>query len=302
MRLSLRTCLAVMLISGLLLPALPQQGFADGPDRQPSRSWLRDGGDVLRPERTQPSDYVWYIGVDAGLTYSRFQDGPVYYIIPHPYVPELDWFGSADEGDGLGLYLGATVDFPLSDIFGIVIKGYYHTRTGTSETDLEIQHPTEPLQTAILHNETDMSFDYLSADILARINIPTTPVYALLGFAYSSLSSNNFTLNQSIVDPADLYYWEDMNGSIPNMLREGSTEGEIQQFKDSRLDFKLGLGLWIPLTPSLSLTPEAAVAIPMGDLIDSDQVDQAAIDAGFVNPDFNMITSFITIGLRWHID
>jgi hypothetical protein len=291
-----------MMTSGLLFSTLPLNAFADGPDRQPYRSWLQDGGDVLRPERSQPSDYVWYIGLDAGLTYSRFQDGPVYYIIPHPYVPELDWFGSADEGDGVGLYLGATVDFPITDILGLVVKGAYHTRAGSFETDLVIDHPENPLQTATLRNETDMTFQYMSADILARINVPSTPVYALLGLGYSALSSNNVTLNQSIIDPDDLYYWEDMNGTITNMLREGSTEGEIQEFNESRTDLKLGLGLRLPLTTSLSLTPEAVVAVPLGDLIDRDKVDADAISAGFVNPDFNMITTFITIGLRWHID
>jgi hypothetical protein len=299
MRPFLRTCLCLLLLTCI---ALPVTALADGPERGKTVFSLRDGGDVLRPERMSESDYVWYIGIDAGLTYSRFQNGPVYYIIPHPYVPELPWFANANEGSGLGLTAGLTLDFPLSEMFGLVLKGYYHTRAGSFEEQLDVGLTFDPDIPTIFNNETDMTFTYLSVDLLARMNLGSLPLYLLFGPSYSSLSSNEVKLDQTILQPDDLYYWEDANGSITNMLRSGSSEGEIIEILDSRWDLKFGLGYWLQIAPKLSLTPEVAVAVPLGKLIDEDQLDADAIEAGLVNTDFNMITTFITIGLRWHID
>ena len=134
------------------------------------------------------------------------------------------------------------------------------------------------------------------------MNFGSSPLYGLIGPSYSSLSSNRVELDQTIVQPDDVYYWEDMNGSIANELKQGSTDGELQEILDSRLDLKIGVGYWLDIAPKLSLTPELAVAIPMGDLIDRDALDSDAVENGWVNPDFNMITAFFTIGLRWHID
>ncbi|MDT8323056.1 MAG: hypothetical protein RRA94_03010 [Bacteroidota bacterium] len=333
MRTPLRICLTLTLVSGMLLPATAQ---ADGPERSRHASWLQDGGDVLRPERAAPDNYVWYIGFDAGLTYARFQDGPISYYLPNPYHADNPLFGdpfphaypllaAADEGDGLGLYLGVTLDFPLSSAFGLVLKGNYHNRTGSfvTETDIGEVHPdSETLLTTILQHETDWSFDYIGFDVLLRIQPLDIPLYALFGPSIGVLSSNTAELTQGILQPDDIYYTEWVNGreDIVNEFRSASSDGEVAGFTETRVDLKFGLGYWIPLTPSLSLVPEVGVAVPMTTFVDrvypaepgpgTVTDDAALIDWNNsrrepvvdFNRDFNMITSFITIGLRWHID
>jgi len=300
MRRTLRTCLHPLLILGCLLATIPGTADAHDPEKRITMTLFGDGGDVLRPDRDTGGDYVWYLGLDAGLTYSRFQDGPIYYLIPHPYVPEIPWFGNANEGSGIGYAVGATIDFPLSDMFGIVLKGSYHTRAGSFKETLEVGTPWFS-ERSVVDNRTDMTLDYLSFDLLGRINFGDTPFYGLVGVSYSSLSSNSVELEQTILEPDNMFYYEDAGGSIINMLRSGTTDGEIREFLDSRTDLKFGLGYWLALTGSLSLTPEVSVAIPLDDLIDSETVADGAIEQGLVNPDFNVITSFVTIGLRWHI-
>ena len=329
------TCLCPLLILGCLLMAAPGTARAHDPEKRTTLTLFGDGGDVLRPERSEGSDYVWYFGFDAGLTYSRFQDGPVSYYMPNPYHagnPETGFIiplpfplqGTGDEGDGFGLYLGLTADFPLSTALGLVVKGNYHTRMGSFSalTDIGEIHPdTETDLTTVFEHETDWTFNYLGFDVLLRIEPFDVPIYAMIGPSFGFLSSNTAELNQRIVQPDDIYYTEYVNGQVDivNEFRTVSAEEEVAGFLDTRTDLKLGLGLRIALTPTLSLVPEAAVSIPLSSFVDrfydagtdpGVATENAALydwrhlyrgEVGEMNPDFNVITSFVTIGLRWHI-
>ncbi|MBN1447040.1 MAG: outer membrane beta-barrel protein [Bacteroidetes bacterium] len=340
MRLPLRSCLCSLLIMGIVALALPASAAAHDPEKRRTLTLFGDGGDVLRPERDGKSDYVWYIGLDAGLTYSRFQNGPVSWFTPNPYHVNNPMYGlfyespfphafplfaAANEGDGIGLYFGLTLDFPLNDVFGIVLKGNYHNRTGkfSLTTDTREIHPdTETDLTTIFEHETDWSFNYLGFDLLLRIQPFDFPLYGLIGPSIGLLSSNTAKLTQRIAQPDDIYYTEWVNDEVDivNEFRSASSEEEVTGFLGTRTDLKLGLGYWIPLTPSLSLVPEIAVAVPLGKFIDrvydaNPPAGSISDDAGLIdwtnslnepivttNQDFNVITSFITIGLRWHID
>lgn len=335
MRQLLRICLSALLMIGVTATVFAPAARAHDPEKRTTLSLFGDGGDVLRPERTEKSDYVWYIGFDAGLTYSRFQDGPVSFYMPNPYhadnpTPTMGiphpyaLFAAADDGAGLGLYLGLTADFPLGDAFGIMLKGNYHNRAGSfsATTDLNEIHPdTQSDLTTVLEHETDWTFNYIGFDILLRIEPLDIPLYAMIGPSFGFLSSNTAELNQRIVQPDDIYYTEWVNGEVDivNEYRTASAKEEVAGFLETRTDLKLGLGYRIALTPSLSLVPEAAVAIPLGSFVD--RVYDASTDPdvitenaalydwtnsfnepiGVTNRDFNVITSFITIGLRWHI-
>lgn len=335
MRLFQRNCLCTLLMLGIILMAAPGTADAHDPDKRTRLTLFGDGGDVLRPERSEDGKYVWYVGFDAGLTYSRFQNGPVSYFMPNPYHtgnPEPGFIiplpfplhATGDEGDGFGLYLGLTADFPLSSAFGIILKGNYHSRVGSFSglTDLGEIHPdTETNLTTVLEHETDWTFNYLGFDILLRIEPFDLPVYAMIGPSFGFLSSNTASLEQQIVQPDDIYYTEYVNGQVDivNEFRTVSAEEEVAGFLDTRTDLKLGLGLRIALTPTLSLVPEAAVTVPLGSFVDrvydADTepgviTEDAALydwrhlyrgEVGEMNPDFNIITSFVTIGLRWHI-
>lgn len=325
-------CLGVIL--GMTLVVLPPPAAADGPQRGGS-SWLSaDGGDVLRPYRGGDA-YHWYLGIDAGLTYSRFQDGPASYYMPNPYhadnpTPTLllphpyALLAVADEGTGMGFYLGITADFPVGEFFGIVLKGNYHTRAGsfTGLTDLGEIHPdTQTGLTTVLDHQTDWTFNYFGFDLLLRIEPFEAPLYMLIGPSFGFLSSNTASLEQRIVQPNDIYYteWIDGQVDIVNEFQSASAEEEVAGFKDMRTDLKFGLGYRIDLTPTLSLVPEAVVSVPLGTFVDrvyqenalpGEITERAALfdwsdsfnqPIGVTNPDFNVITTFLTLGLRWRI-
>ena len=340
MRHTIRTCLCLLLLSGIFAAGSRAGATTHDPEKGGSAFSLRDGGDVLRPERTSSSEYFWFIGIDGGITYSRFQNGPVSFFMPNPYHVSNPFYGpmynspfphaypltaAADEGDGVGLYLGLTLDFPLSNAFGLVIKGNYHNRTGGFSllTDLGEVHPdTETDLTTVLEHETDWTFDYLGFDMLLRIQPLEIPLYGLIGPSIGILSSNTAELTQRIVQPEDLFYTEWLDGQeVISEFTSASSEEEIAGFMDTRIDLKLGFGYMIELSESLFLVPEVTVAVPMSAFIDSvntadHNVDPPIDDNGALigwengfnepivgfNNDFNVITTFITIGLRWRID
>lgn len=297
----LRFSLLVLLISSAVLPP---PALADGPgDGHPWTLSLRsDVGDVLRPKRAS-GDYSWFIGLDGGLTYSSFSGGPLtYFFMPGPYNPRHPLIGAVNEGSGLGFYLGATVDLPLSDIFGIVIKGNYHTRTGsfdylTSFDFFDVQ--TNSFVTANVNSKTDWTFNYIGADLLLRANLGELPLYLLAGPSFGFLQSNKAKLDQSVLSPDNVFYLEDDNGQdvVINNRRTAAMEGEVNGFEDTRIDLKLGAGYWLELNKDLFFTPEITVAIPMTDFVKPGEI--SADESG---NEFNMLTAFFTIGLRWRMN
>ncbi|HOJ05795.1 MAG TPA: outer membrane beta-barrel protein [Bacteroidota bacterium] len=298
----LRFLTALLLFLTVAITTLPARAAGDGPDRYRITSLWNDagGGNVLRPGRE--GDYHWFIGLDAGLTWSSFSNGPLsYFFMPGPYNPRHPLVGAVDEGNGIGLYVGATLDFPLSDIFGIVLKGNYHTRVGsfdlTSEFDF-FNGNSGQVETAVVNSKTDWTFNYIGVDLLLRVNLGELPVYLLAGPSFGFLQSNKAKLDQTVLSPDDLFYVEDLNGTdaIINNHRTASMEAEIEGFKDSRIDLKVGAGWWIELNKDLYLTPEVSVAIPMTDLVDS-----VSLDSTEPGKDYNMLTAFFTIGLRWRM-
>ncbi len=311
--------LLFLLVSVLTPPPTFSESIGD---EHPWTLSLRpDGGDVLRPKRA--GDYSWYLGLDAGLTYSSFMNGPVVFYMPNPYNPRYVLAGTADEGSGLGFYLGAAVDLPLSDIFGIVIKANYHTRAGSFDetTDqFEIHPDTETGLSSVWGSQTDWTFNYVGIDLLGRINLGSSPVYLLLGPSFGFLLSNNAKLEHSIVQPDDIFYLEDVNGSdqVVNEFRTASSEHEVEGFESSRIDLKFGVGFWIELNPDLYLTPEITVAYPLTTFVKEEflsathtAAEPAEVGAVWLNSfgrelastnkDFNMLTAFFTIGLRWRM-
>jgi hypothetical protein len=315
----IRNGIIVLLLVGALSPPLARASNPGDPWKLSLRS---DIGDVLRPKGAS-SGYSWFIGLDGGLTWSSFMNGPLNYYIPNPHNPRYVLPGMVNEGNGIGFYLGATVDLPLSDIFGVVFKGNYHTRVGAFNevTDMQEIHPeTETNLTTLLGNETEWSFNYLAFDVLLRINLGSAPAYLLVGPSFGFLNSNKAKLDQRIVQPDDIYYTEDVNGfdEVVNEFRTASNSAEVKGFMDSRIDLKFGVGWWIELNPDLYLTPEITLAWPLTSFVNADYLSQDHIPTepaevyrfwsntnertlAETNKDFNMLTAFFTIGLRWRI-
>lgn len=318
MRISRPFVLCMGLALGSFALAMPTMAIAGGPDTRPV-SWLSpSGGDVLRPDR---GGYDWYLGFDAGLTWSMFQNGPLVYYTSNPYNPRHARIGSVDEGNGIGFYLGATADFPVSDALGIMLKLHYHTRAGAFDeaTDTrEIHQGTSTGLTTILHNQTNWTFNYLGFDVLLRIDLGDTGPYFMIGPSFQGLLSNSAELDQEIVQPDDIYYLEDVNGfdDIVNNYRTSSSTEEVSGLEGFRIDAKAGFGWRVELTRDLQLVPELAFAYPLTKLVDSGFTPESE-DAGVLpvwtndnsvdntlvttNNDFNMMTVFFTVGLRWRI-
>ncbi len=327
MRQLTRAVLCCCLLLGTLAFTLPVTAASHDPGKI-STSWLmRDGGDVLRPERGS-GGYHWFIGLDAGLTYSMFQNGPLAYSTINPHNPRYYLPAFVNEGSGLGFYFGATADFPVSDWIGIMLKANYHTRNGSFDEsfDLEEVHPlTETGLTTIVQNQTDWTFTYLGFDLLLRFDIGESGVYFIVGPSVGSLLSNSAALEQSLAQPDDIYYTENVSGQddIINFYRTASSTEEIAGFKDTRLDIKFGIGWRYDLSETLQLVPELSLAYPVSSFVDViDQERQLIVsplevvepplisDWGNIltertyvstNPDFNLTTVFFTLGLRWRI-
>lgn len=313
-------CLGALL--GMSLVALPPAANAGGPDR-PSPSWLSaDGGDVLRPERGG-GDYHWYLGLDAGLTWSQFQNGPVSFYTPNPHNSKYPLQATFDEGNGIGFLIGAALDLPLSDAFGFMARLNYHTRAGSSTTSTfpvpafrYLPDGSAEAVDATMEDQVDLTFSHFALDLLLRIQLQEDAWYLFFGPSFAAILSNKAELEQRIVAPDDIYYVEEFidGDDIVNNFRTADASTELSGFAEGRFDLKVGIGTWIPLSDNLYLTPEIALAWPLLKLVDENYAhdqngrieDNAAVferTAPFIenNDDFNMMTVFFTLGLRWRI-
>jgi hypothetical protein len=310
----------IFLLAGILL--FSGQGFATGfPDEAESYriSKLFPGGDVLRPSRAGASEFKWYLGLDAGITFSSFHNGPIEISFPNPYffqhpVNILDnntgiWYdlsllpapSTLSSGNGLGFTFGGVIDLGFTKHFGLVGKVNYHTRSGSFDQTTTYNLPIVSTDGSVtymntsFHDKVDWTFNYIGFDLLARIQLQEDAWYLLFGPAYSSLSTNKAKYTQTIVNPTNIFYFEQNSGGIVNIdhnYRQASGEVEISNVTKSRWDLKLGVGTWIPLTKSMFLTPELSLAYPLSSkLIETTP-----------SSDFNMFTMFFTIGLRWKMN
>ena len=248
------------------------------------------GGDVLRP--SSPG-LPWHVGIDAGITYSSFYNGPLMLInLKNPYNPSPLALRSAiaNTGSGLGFVIGGTVDYSFSKKVGLVGKIQYNTRSGKFSSSSK-EYYLLPPDTVNYSQDFTWTFNYISFDLLLRYQIIEKSLYILVGPSFSSLQSNKVKLDEKLLNP-NLYYTEG-DGSTNNMYKTLSSETEIGNVEKSRIELKLGLGTWIPIAKKLYLTPEAMFAFPLGKLITS--------NAAGSDITFNMWTLFATVGLRWEL-
>ena len=313
--------LYLVLLPGMVTPAEAAAGAHD-PPVQGMTTGGADGGDVLRPARAGGA-YTWFLGFDAGLTYSMFGNGPLSYYSPNPYVPYFPLSATFDEGNGFGFILGAAADFPLSDIFGIAPRISYNTRSGSSTYSVYpvpavIIDPGGNYEVnSTMEDNIDWTFSHISIDLLLRIQLLKESLYLKAGPALSAILSNKAELTQNITKPDGVYYFEDMNGEliIVHNYRTASSSGEVEGFESSRLDLLIGIGTWIPLTKDLLLTPELMYALPLSQIAKDAYVDdlvghtdassavyQRSIPYIQNNRDFNMSSFLLTVGLRWRIN
>ena len=264
------------------------------------------GGDVLRPKREGPSEFRWYLGLDAGLTWSNFYNGPATIFAPNPYFQNHPfWVGTNDiswvpfdvsSGNGLGFTVAGVVDLGFTKYFGLVGKLNYHTRAGsfdqTATVNADVYLNGQWTNADISYRDKhDWRFDFIGFDLLARIQIIPESWYVLVGPSFSSLSKNTFTYNKSLLGPQGMYFLEESTlGGLgtPNQRTSMSGTWEAPNLESTRVDLKIGTGIWIPLTEKMFLTPELTFAYPMTKL-------QSEMD-------YNMFTFFATVGLRWQMN
>lgn len=309
------------LLTALMLPLLvialaPVDAAADPPLRDEYRiTTLFPGGDVLRPG-PKSEDGHFYLGFDLGLTYSTFQDGPVSFYSPNPYFEQFPLESTVHDGSGVGYYIGLTADIPINETFGIVGKLNYHARNGSFDRTTD-SIPVVTPQGEVLaawRDEVDWAFNYVGVDLLLRVQLVEESLYLLLGPSLGFLTGNNANLTQTILTDG-VFYQEEAFPQDPlvNQLTEANSDGEVEGFSSTRVDIKFGLGSWFHLSDNLYLVPEAMVAFPLTQFTDvqsygpnEDLPDAALFDRQipFIieNEDFNMLTFFFTVGLRWQLD
>jgi hypothetical protein len=278
----------------LFLSALPV--LADSPP----------GGDVLRPKREGASGFHWYLGLDAGLTWSSFYNGPAHIYAPNPYfehhpflsgTQDVSWVSfDVSDGSGLGFIVGGVVDLSFTRYFGLVGKINYHTRVGSfdysASSTVPIYQNGQWTTTNVSYKDThDWQLNFFAFDLLARIQLVPESWYILIGPSFSSLSKNTFDYQKQILAPDNIFWLEESTvGGLgtPNQYRSMKGSWEVPNLNSTRVDLKGGVGVWIPLTETLFLTPELTAALPLTKLESS--------------MDYNMFTLFATVGLRWKMD
>lgn len=298
---SSRSSSFVLLFVLLTITAQGQSSQAIGDwNRSTMQTPMLPGGDVLRP--ASPGN-PWYIGFDVGGTWSTFSNGPVALKnLKNPYNPKAAALRTAIAGDGngFGFYIGATVDFPVSKIVGIVGKVNFHTRSGSFSSQAREVFSLLPPDTTDIKQDLKWTFNYIGIDLLVRIQIIEKSLYAFVGPSYVSSLSNKVKLDEQLLNPNAFYIEDDGTpfGTTARKLQTLNSETEITGLEKSRFELKAGLGWWIPLDKKLYLTPEVLVGIPLTKLI-SDQTDPTT--GKIVTFDFNMMSLFATIGLRWEM-
>jgi hypothetical protein len=266
------------------------------------------GGDVLRPKRDGPSEFRWYLGLDAGLTWSSFFNGPIAVNVPSPYFTTHPYFDSnvpfvdlslmpcyVDKGNGLGFTIGGAIDLGFSKWFGLIGKVNYHTRAGHFDENSSMTAPALvngvwSTISLVQQEKHDWTLNYVGIDILARFQLVPESWYLFVGPSLGFLSTNTFKFDKAVISPTDMYYLEETGIGLasPNQFRTMSGSTTVDNLEKSRVDVKGGVGVWIPIANKLYLTPEVSLAYPATKLV--------------TGLDFNVMTIFATVGLRWQMN
>lgn len=322
--------LHLLVCAALISGTVPAFAAAGGgpPDGAPYRiTELFPGGDVLRPG-ARSDGYTWYFGFDVGPTYSSFMGGPLNFFTPMTGSDLVDGTleSTVDGGSGVGFYVGLTADFPVSDAIGIVLKGNFHNRFGSFGNDQEVRNlfisEFNEYRDVVFSDDVDWSFRYFGFDILGRFQLAEDSWYLLVGPSFGVLLGNTAEVTQNIASPDDVYYRE-IDGRTDNQLTTVYGDDEIEGFESLRVDLKFGVGTWIEIMDKLYLTPEITLAYPLTGIVTTSFEDfrpviyegskvfsrtiaysdfQEPVEYLDTNGDFNMITIFFTVGLRWQID
>lgn len=224
-----------------------------------------------------------YLGLEVGLTSSTLYGGNDYAvgaIYPNPLGgnPILVNADLDEYQPQFGFLFNGLVDIAFNETMGLQGKiGYrQHKGSGTGVT------PENSLDPALM-NDVDFTWDFFGIDALFRYQFAEDGIYGLGGFGFSNLLSNFVQGTQE---------FDDGSGTVLNF------EGEQQDFYNtSRLDFKLGVGTWIPLGSSgVVLTPELIIAVPLTKLHSNETIDDyEALDRETAD----MLFATVSLGIKF---
>lgn len=291
-----RPALSTWILFVLLTGACAAQQAWNGLNPAAGSFSLPPGGDVLRPGG--PS-LPWYLGIDGGITYSSFYNGPVILApLKNPYnsSPAAQRSAMADAGNGIGVYFGAAVDVSLSKSIGLMGKLAYNTRKGEFSSRSREAFSLLPPDTTDLVQNTTWNFRYISLDVLLRFQLMEKSLYVLVGPSFNFLSGNTVKLEEQVLNPNAFYVEED--GTMTHQLKTLSSETDISNVEKTRVELKAGLGWWIRLDKKLFLTPEVLFGFPLTHLLSSVRDPNTGLSS---TPTFNHWTLYATIGFRWQM-
>ncbi len=273
----------------------------------PDETSAPPGGDVLKPGQkgarsTTRDEYPrWYAGFDAGLTYSAtMKTLPAFYTYTVDNTMTHHALSNMENGTGLGFDLGAALEVHLTPVFGLVGKVHYNTRRMEMSpqdhyTFAEVPMTFPPIWQSITPTaDYNVVLDFTSTniDLLARFQIPSSPVYFLIGPSIGFLGDKKVKYTDIIITGKQ---YPDLEGTLLNAVNE------------TRYDLKGGIGGWFPLSRSVFFTPELTVSYPLNSLLKNGEMRDAngiLLNIPEVKPfeDFNFLTVFLTAGIRFGLN
>jgi outer membrane protein OmpA-like peptidoglycan-associated protein len=241
---------------------------------------------TLHAQSRSPYAGKSFWGVELGLTGSSLSGANnFYYSYSYPYlddpsVPLAESMPFRDLGSGLGFHIGGVLDFRLSDMFGLVGKLNFHTNnTGATEDEqfncVSVDGSTSELVTRTRNYSATLN--YLTLDLLLRIQFMEDGLYGLAGIGSSSLVGNNFSgYDQVDAGSVDCQFLSlPSRTMLPTPVRRIDIPSNTidDYYNTNREAFKVGIGTFIPISNDMVLTPELVASIPLTPLFNSSTED-----------------------------
>jgi outer membrane protein OmpA-like peptidoglycan-associated protein len=195
-----------------------------------------------------------YIGAELGTTRSWMM-GDNNFFFPYHATGSQGELPFSSLGSGEGFQFGGVVDFSLSDFIGLQGKlRYFNTVTQSSESGTILTTGQDGLPHTF---ETVSSYlnthTYLGADAFMRYQIVPQQYYLLGGAGVAWPISESYSASRTAAGVGNTY--------VPAF--ESNKSPSDSYFNSFRVDLKVGVGTFFPITDDMVVTPELMLSIPV---------------------------------------
>ncbi len=196
-----------------------------------------------------------YIGVEFGTT-RAWMAGGTNFFFPYKAAGASGVLPFGGLGSGQGFQFGGVVDFSLSDFVGLQGKlRYFNAITRTSQSGSIVASGQDGLPHSFEAVSSYLnSHTYLGADAFMRYQLVPQKYYALGGAGIAVPISESFSVTRSASNG---------NGGAFVPAFQSNASPSDAYFNSFRVDLKLGIGTFIPLTDDIVMTPELVLSLPV---------------------------------------